>query len=265
MDLYLIWVAFILGIVEGATEFLPVSSTGHLIIAADLLNFSGDSSQVFEIFIQLGAILAVMIEYRKKIAHTFSGLHHSTIAQNFTLLLIIAFIPAALLGFFFHEAIKFYLFNPIAVAIALIIGGIIIILIEKFIPARQSITVDEINKKQALYIGLAQCLSLIPGVSRAGATIMGGLVAGLDRKTATEFSFFLAIPIIVAASLFDLSQNYHLLSRADLIIFFTGFVTAFVSALLVIKLFIHFVAHHDFVIFGWYRILIGFLTLWYFY
>lgn len=142
MDLYLIWVAFILGIVEGATEFLPVSSTGHLIIAADLLNFSGDASQVFEIFIQLGAILAVMIEYRKKIAHTFSGLHHSTIAQNFTLLLIIAFIPAALLGFFFHEAIKFYLFNPIAVAIALIIGGIIIILIEKFIPARQSITVD---------------------------------------------------------------------------------------------------------------------------
>ena len=234
MDLYLIWVAFILGIVEGATEFLPVSSTGHLIIAADLLNFSGDASQVFEIFIQLGAILAVMIEYRKKIAHTFSGLHHSTIAQNFTLLLIIAFIPAALLGFFFHEAIKFYLFNPIAVAIALIIGGIIIILIEKFIPARQSITVDEINKKQALYIGLAQCLSLIPGVSRAGATIMGGLVAGLGRKKATGFFFFFFFSLFFVASFFFFRQNYHFVNRADLIIFFSGFFFAFFFALFVL-------------------------------
>ena len=265
MDLYQIWAAFIMGIVEGTTEFLPVSSTGHLILAGDLLGFSTNSNQVFEIFIQLGAILAVMIEYRKKIAHTFIDLHHSSTAQNFTLLLIIAFIPAALFGLLFHESIKFYLFNPVAVAIALIVGGIAIILIEKFLPHRHIMTVDEVSKKQALFIGLAQCLSLIPGVSRAGATIMGGLCAGLDRKTATEFSFFLAIPIIVAASFFDLSQNYHLLNKADIIIFGTGFITAFFSALIVIKVFIHYVANNNFIIFGWYRIVIGCIALLFFF
>ena len=257
--------ASILAFIQGFSEFIPVSSTGHLIIAADLLSFSNNSSQVFEIFIQLGAILAVVIEYRKKISSTFVDLHSSKIAQNFTLHLIIAFIPAALLGFLFHDLIKYFLFNPTTVAIALITGGIVIILIEKLLPERKIITVDHISKYQALFIGLAQCLSLVPGVSRAGATIMGGLIAGLDRKTSTEFSFFLAIPIIVAASLFDLSQNFHLLNKSDLIIFTTGFVTAFISALLIIKIFIHFVANHNFIIFGWYRILIGIITLWYFY
>lgn len=265
MDLYLLWAAFILGIIEGATEFLPVSSTGHLIIAADVLDFGTNSSQVFEIFIQLGAILAVLIEYRKKITDTFIGLPNSSIAQNFTLLIFIAFFPAALLGLLFHEYIKFYLFNPITVAYALIIGGVILIFIEKKLPERKPIDVDQISKPQAFMIGLAQCFSLIPGVSRAASTIMGGLIVGLDRKTAAEFSFFLAIPIIVAASFFDLFKNIDLLNSSDIPIFAIGFITSFISALIVIKIFISFISRHNFVIFGWYRILVGLITLYYFY
>ena len=264
MDFYLLWVAFLLGIIEGVTEFLPVSSTGHLIIGAELLGFTEPSSKVFEIFIQLGAIFAVVVEYRKKILDTFIGIQTDKVAQVFTINLIIAFIPAAILGLFFHSLIKLYLFNPIVVGIALVIGGIVMIIIEKKLPNRPKVNVDKISNRQALIIGIAQCFSLIPGVSRAASTIMGGLIAGLDRKTATEFSFFLAIPIIFAASVFDLSSNIDILSKSDIPIFVMGFITAFISSYFIIKVFIWFVAHNTFVVFGWYRIIVGCLTIYYF-
>ena len=176
MDLYLLWVAFLLGIIEGATEFLPVSSTGHLIIAADFLNFSDKSSEVFEIFIQLGAILAVITEYRKRLISTICDIPHKTEAQKFFIAIGIAFIPAACLGFFFHALIKEFLFNPITVAVALIVGGVIMIVIEKRMLISIKTSSDHVSFKQALLIGLAQCFSLIPGVSRAAATIMGGVL-----------------------------------------------------------------------------------------
>ena len=264
MDFYLLWSAFLLGIIEGVTEFLPVSSTGHLIIGAELLGFIHPSSKVFEIFIQLGAILAVVVEYRKKIVDTFIGVQTDKTAQVFTKNLIIAFIPAAILGFFFHSLIKLYLFNPIVVGIALVVGGILMIFIEKKLPNRPIVDVDKISNKQALIIGIAQCFSLIPGVSRAASTIMGGLIGGLDRKTATEFSFFLAIPIIFAASVFDLYSNIDILNKSDIPVFVIGFITAFFSSYLIIKIFIWFVAHNTFVAFGWYRIIVGCLTIYYF-
>ena len=264
MDFYLLWVAFLLGIIEGVTEFLPVSSTGHLIIGAELLGFTHPSSKVFEIFIQLGAIFAVVVEYRKKVLDTFIGIQTDKIAQIFTKNLIIAFIPAAILGFFFHSLIKLYLFNPIVVGIALIVGGILMIIIEKKLPNRPKVDIDKISHKQALIVGIAQCFSLVPGISRAASTIMGGLIAGLDRKTATEFSFFLAIPIIFAASIFDLSSNIDILSKSDIPIFIMGFITAFLSSYFIIKIFIWFVAHNTFVAFGWYRIIVGCLTVYYF-
>ena len=264
MDFYLLWVAFLLGIIEGVTEFLPVSSTGHLIIGAELLGFTDPSSKVFEIFIQLGAIFAVVLEYRKKILDTFIGLRTDKVAQEFTKNLIIAFVPAAMLGFFFHSLIKLYLFNPIVVGIALVVGGIVMIIIEKKLTRRSKVNVDKISNKQALIVGVAQCFSLIPGISRAASTIMGGLIAGLDRKTATEFSFFLAIPIIFAASVFDLSSNIDILSKSHIPIFVMGFITAFLSSYFIIKIFIWFVAHNTFVAFGWYRIIVGCLTIYYF-
>ena len=264
MDFYLLWVAFLLGIVEGVTEFLPVSSTGHLIVGAELLDFTGPSSKVFEIFIQLGAVFAVVVEYRKKISDTFIGIQTDKVAQDFTKNLIIAFIPAALLGFFFHSLIKLHLFNPIVVGIALIAGGILMIIIEKKLPNRPKVNVDKINKKQAIIVGMAQCFALIPGVSRSASTIMGGLIGGLDRKTATEFSFFLAIPIIFAASIFDLYSNIDILNKSDIPVFVIGFITAFFSSYLIIKIFIWFVAHNTFVVFGWYRIIVGCLTIYYF-
>ena len=264
MDFYLLWVAFLLGIIEGVTEFLPVSSTGHLIIGAELLGFTHPSSKVFEIFIQLGAIFAVVVEYRKKVLDTFIGIQTDKIAQIFTKNLIIAFIPAAILGFFFHSLIKLYLFNPIVVGIALIVGGILMIIIEKKLPNRPKVDIDKISHKQALIVGIAQCFSLIPGISRAASTIMGGLLGGLDRKTATEFSFFLAIPIIFAASVFDLYSNIDILNKSDIPVFVIGFITAFFSSYLIIKIFIWFVAHNTFVAFGWYRIIVGCLTIYYF-
>ena len=265
MDFYILWIAFLLGIIEGVTEFLPVSSTGHLIIGAELLGYSDPSSKVFEIFIQLGAILAVVVEYRKKILDTFIGIRKDKVAQIFTKNLIIAFIPAALLGLFFHSLIKLHLFNPIVVGTALIVGGIIMITIEKKIKNKPKVDVDKISNKQALIIGLAQCFSLIPGVSRAASTIMGGMIAGLDRKTATEFSFFLAIPIIFAASIFDLSSNIGILSTNDIPVFLMGFMTAFLSSYFIIRIFIWFISRNTFIIFGWYRIIVGFLAIYYFY
>jgi undecaprenyl-diphosphatase len=264
MDLSLYFSSFILGLIEGATEFLPVSSTGHLIIAAELLKFNQASANVFEIFIQLGSILAIVVEYRKTLFKVASNALQDKTSQNFVLRIFIAFLPAAILGLLFHKAIKAYLFSPLYVSLALILGGIVMIAIEKRPLRINTKATDDISMMQAFIIGCAQCLSLIPGVSRAAATIMGGMLTGLNRKTATEFSFYLAIPVIAAASLFDLLKNFQDLTLHDLPIFAIGFITAFLSAYAVIKLFIRFVATHTFISFAWYRIILGTLFLIYF-
>ena len=264
MDLILLFKAFILGLVEGATEFLPISSTGHLIIVGDLLSFNDDKGKIFEIVIQLGAILAVCFEFRNRLFNTLTHMRNDASAQGFVLNLIIAFLPAALLGLLFHDFIKTYLFSPITVAIALIVGGFAILYIEKYTSHSSTHQIETISASQALKIGLAQSLALVPGVSRAGATILGGMVFGLTRQTATEFSFFLAIPIMFAATGYDLLNSWDLLNITDLPMFIVGFITAFLSALLVIKVLIRFVANHDFVGFAWYRIIFGSIVLLYY-
>ena len=218
MDILIIFKAFILGLVEGATEFLPISSTGHLIVIGDLLNFNEERGKVFEIGIQLGAILAVCWEYRAKIAHTFAAVSQEVVSQRLVANLAIAFVPAAALGLLFHHQIKQYLFSPFTVALALIVGGVVILLIEHNPPVPDTQNVDEMNWKHALKIGCAQTLALIPGVSRAGATILGGVVFGLSRKAATEFSFFLAIPIMFAATGFDVISNRTFLPGTVLVL-----------------------------------------------
>ena len=264
MDLLVYFSSFILGLVEGATEFLPVSSTGHLIIAGELLKFNQTSANVFEIFIQLGSILAIVVEYRNTLFKVAKSALHDKTSQHFVLRLFIAFLPAAILGLLFHKAIKAYLFSPLYVALALIIGGVVMMAIEKRPLKVNTKSTNDISMMQAFHIGCAQCLSLIPGVSRAAATIMGGMLTGLNRKVATEFSFYLAIPVIAAASLFDLLKNFHDLTMQDLPIFAIGFVTAFLSAFAVIKLFIRFVATHTFILFAWYRIILGVIVFIYF-
>ena len=264
MELVILLKAFILGIVEGATEFLPVSSTGHLIIVGDLLHFNDSKGKVFEIVIQLGAILAVCWEYRSRLQNVAENVAKDITAQRFILNLLIAFIPAALLGFAFHKEIKAYLFSPITVAIALILGGFSILAIKRWKPATDTATVDDMDWKHALKIGCAQACALIPGVSRAGATILGGMVFGLSRKAATEFSFFLAIPVMFAATGYDLFKNWDLLAWEDLGMFVLGFVTAFFAALIATKTLLRYVAHHDFRVFAWYRIIFGVLVLAYF-
>ena len=279
MDLLLLAKALILGLVEGITEFLPISSTGHLIIAGDLLNFNDEKGKVFEIVIQLAAILAVCWEYRVKLVKTLldvtgrrldiQGNQKTQVSQSneFVLNLLIAFLPAAVLGLAFHSAIKTYLFSPLTVAIALIVGGFAILLIEykaENTPSANVSSIDQITKIQAIKIGFAQSLALIPGVSRAGATILGGMVFGLNRQIATEFSFFLAIPIMFAATAYDLLKNWQLLSVSDIGMFTVGFITAFASALLVIKMLLKFVATHNFKVFAWYRIAFGALVVIYY-
>ncbi|MDP3678138.1 MAG: undecaprenyl-diphosphate phosphatase [Methylotenera sp.] len=264
MDLILLFKAFIQGIVEGATEFLPISSTGHLIIVGDLLQFNDDKAKVFDIVIQLAAILAVCWEYRRKLIYTAIHITNQSKSQNFVLNLLIAFLPAALLGLAFHGQIKEYLFSPLTVAVALITGGIAILAIEQMPLKGKTVSIDAMSHKQALKIGLAQAAALIPGVSRSGATILGGMLFGLNRYTATEFSFFLAIPIMFAATAYDLLKNWQLLSLDDLGMFAVGFVTAFISALVAIKFLLRFVASHDFKIFAWYRIALGLIVIWYF-
>jgi undecaprenyl-diphosphatase len=264
MDFIILLKAFILGIVEGATEFLPISSTGHLIIAGDLLNFNDEKGKVFEIVIQLGAIFAVCWEFRQRLLNTASELTNSAGAQSFVQNLIIAFLPAAILGVLFLHQIKQYLFNPISVAIALIVGGLVILFIEKNAPKPVTSTVDSVSKKQALQIGFAQALALFPGISRSGATILGGMLFGLTRPAATEFSFFLAIPVMFAATALDLFKSWKLFAASDIPMFSVGFITAFISALIVVKFLIHYVAAHDFRAFAWYRIAFGAIVLIYF-
>lgn len=265
MDILLALKAVVMGIVEGATEFLPISSTGHLIIAGDLIDFmSKEKRDVFEIIIQLGAILAVCWEYRQRLINKVAHLRDEANARGFFFNLALAFFPAAFVGLLFHKQIKTYLFSPFTVACALIIGGVAILLIEKYLEHGETKTVEDMTPMQALKIGLAQTLSLVPGVSRAGATILGGIAAGLNRHAATEFSFFLAIPIMFAASGFDLLKSYQFLDMHDVPVFIVGFVTAFISALLVIRILIRFVANHDFTVFAWYRIIFGLAVLAYY-
>jgi len=264
MDLILLLKAFILGIVEGATEFLPVSSTGHLIIVGNLLNFHDEKSKVFELVIQLGAILAVCWECRSKIGHVITNVFTERASQRLVLNLALAFMPAAILGVVLFQRIIQYLFSPFTVAWALIAGGFVILIIEHFAPQQDTPTLDDMDWKHALKIGFAQAAALIPGVSRAGATILGGVVFGLSRRAATEFSFFLAIPTMFAATTYNFYCSRGLLSWQDANLFVVGFITAFVSALIVVKGLLRYVAHHDFRIFAWYRIIFGVLVLTYF-
>ena len=263
MDLLLAVKVLILGIVEGLTEFLPISSTGHLILVGDLLNFNDDKGKLFELVIQVGAILAVCWEYRRKIGSTFSGLlRKEKSAQNFTLNLAIAFLPAAILGFLFGKYIKAVLFKPVPVALAFIVGAFIIIWAEKREHTVRINTVDELSKWDALKLGFAQAFALIPGTSRSGATIIGGLLFGLSRQAATEFSFFLAIPTLVAASLYDLYKHRELLDlAADAPIFVLGIIAAFFSALWTIKGLLRYISQHDFLVFAWYRLVFGAIVL----
>ena len=265
MDLILLFKAFILGIVEGLTEFLPVSSTGHLILMGDLLDFNDDKGKVFEIVIQAGAILAVCWEYRARIASTFSGLASDRVAQRFAMNLAIAFMPLAVLGLAFGKSIKAALFKPVPVALAFIVGGVIILFAERWYKRRGDAacidSVDDLTGKDALKLGLAQALALIPGTSRSGATIIGGLFFGMSRKCATEFSFFLAIPILFAATGYSIWKERALLSAADIPLFSVGFVAAFMSAFVVVRWLIRYVSTHDFSVFAWYRILFGLVVL----
>lgn len=262
MEFLLLIKAAIMGIVEGLTEFLPVSSTGHLIIAGQLLDFLDKEKRgVFEIFIQLGAILAVCWEYRAKIGQVVGGLGHKAEARSFTLNLMIAFFPAALLGLLFASSIKAHLFNPTTVAIAFILGGLIILWAERRQHQVHVQEVDDMNWRDALKVGLIQCLALIPGTSRSGATIIGALFFGFSRKAATEFSFFLAIPTIAGATAYDLYKHRDVLNLSDLPVFATGFIVAFISAFIAIRALLKFISRHDFVVFAWYRIAFGLVIL----
>ena len=261
MDLWTAFQALILGVVEGLTEFQPISSTGHQIIVADLLDFGGERAMAFNIIIQLGAILAVVWEFRRKILDVVTGLPTQRNAQRFTLNLLIAFLPAVVLGVIFADLIHHYLFNPITVATALVVGGVIMLWAERRQHEVHAESVDEITWKDALKVGFAQCLAMIPGTSRSGSTIIGGLLFGLSRKTATEFSFFLAMPTMVGAAVYSGYKYRDLFQPADLPVFAIGFVTSFIFAMIAVKGLLKFIASHSYAAFAWYRIAFGLLIL----
>jgi undecaprenyl-diphosphatase len=262
MDLVLLLKAAIMGLVEGATEFLPISSTGHLILAGDLLNFmTHDKREVFEIAIQLGAILAVVWEYRTRFIRTFSGLGRDPTANRLVINLAIAFLPLAVLGLLFGKIIKAHLFQPVPVAIAFIVGGLIILWAERRQHQVTIPTVDDIRPLDAVKLGLAQAVALIPGMSRSGSTIIGGLFFGLSRQAAAEFSFFLAVPTLGIASFYEMYKSRQLFSLDDLGAWAVGFVFAFISAMIAVRALIRYVSHHDFTIFAWYRIAFGLVVL----
>jgi len=254
--------ALILGIVEGLTEFLPISSTGHLILAGDLLGFNDERAKVFDIAIQTGAMLAVAWEYRQRFGRALAGLASEAAARRFVANLAVAFMPAALLGLAFAGAIKAHLFKPVPVAIAFAVGGLIILWVERRAHQPPRIeSVDQMKWHDALKVGIAQAFALIPGTSRSGATIIGGMLFGLSRRAATEFSFFLAVPTLVAAGAYDLYKHRALFAAADLGMFAVGFAAALVSAVFVIRWLIRYVASHDFRPFAWYRIGFGVIVL----
>ncbi len=262
MDTLLLLKAAILGIVEGATEFLPISSTGHLVLAGDLLNFmTPEKRGVFDIAIQLGAILAVVWEYRTRFVNTFAGIGRDPIANRLVINIAIAFLPLAILGLAFGSKIKLFLFKPVPVAIAFIVGAFIILWAEKRKHTVTIETVDDIRPRDALKLGLAQAVALIPGMSRSGSTIIGGLFFGLSRKAAAEFSFFLAVPTLGIASIYSMYKDWALISMDDIGAWAMGFIFAFISAMVAVRALIRYVSHHDFTIFAWYRIVFGVIVL----
>ena len=273
MDPILLLKAAIMGVVEGLTEFLPISSTGHLILAASLLDFTGPMVKVFDIAIQTGAMFAVVWQYRERLGRTVTGLRHDPVAQRFARNVMIAFAPAVVFGLALGSAIKAHLFNPVAVAVALVVGGFVILWVERRhrraygerdMEGRRTArveTVDEMTAKDALLVGLLQCLALIPGTSRSGATIIGAMVLGFSRKCATEFSFYLGIPTLMGAGAYSVWKERAALQWADAPLFAVGLALSFVSALLCIRWLIRFVSTHDFTVFAWYRIVFGGIVL----
>ncbi len=262
MDILLLAKAAIMGVVEGLTEFLPISSTGHLILTASLLNFTGEKVKVFDIAIQTGAIFAVILVYWQRLSDTAKGLGSEPRARRFTLNVLIAFVPAVVLGLLFGKAIKAHLFTPVVVATAFIVGGFIILWAER----RQSRavrieSVDDMTPMDALKVGLVQCVAMIPGTSRSGATIIGGMLLGLSRKAATDFSFFLAIPTLIGAGAYSLIKERALLSWADVPMFAVGLLFSFISAWFCVRWLLRYIATHDFVPFAWYRIVFGAIVL----
>ena len=249
--------AVFLGIVEGVTEFLPISSTGHLILAGAVMGEASETSKLFDVVIQLGAILAIVVLYWRKFLGVLCGLPREKSAQTFTRNIIIAFLPAMVIGALVHDKIKELLFTPTVVALAMIVGGIAILLIEKFKPAPRIHTTEEMPWRTALNIGFAQCLAMIPGTSRSGATIMGALVFGVDRKAAAEFSFFLAVPTMLAATVYDLYKARHDLTTDGMAMIAVGFVVSFIVALAVVRWLVSFISRHGFGVFAWYRIAVG--------
>ncbi len=261
--------ALILGIVEGLTEFLPISSTGHLILAGSLLGWSDEKAKLFDVAIQTGAMFAVVIYYRERLFDVVSGLTYNPRSQKFALNVLIGFLPAAVLGLAFSKFIKSYLFYPVPVAIAFIVGGFIILWVERWQANKTTRpridSVDDLKPIDALKLGFAQALALVPGTSRSGATIIGGMLFGLSRKAATEFSFFLAIPTLVGAGVYETFKFRSQLSIADVPLFGVGLVVAFLSAWLCVHWLIRFIANHTFVPFAWYRIGFGIVILWTYY
>lgn len=254
--------ALVLGIVEGLTEFLPISSTGHLILAGDLLGFNDARGKVFEIVIQTGAMLAVVWEYRERFARVLRGIATDRQAQRFVLNVAVAFLPAALLGLALGSYIKAALFKPVPVAIAFIVGAFVILWAERRRHVVRVASVDDMSWRDALLVGLAQCLALVPGTSRSGATIIGGLLFGLSRRAATEFSFFLAVPTLVGAGVYDAWKNRALFSlEADAGVFAVGLIASFISAFLCIRWLLRYIVSHDFTVFAWYRIVFGVVVL----
>ena len=262
MDIALWLKAAIMGIVEGLTEFLPVSSTGHLILAGSLLDFTGEKVKVFEIAIQTGAIFAIVLIYWPRLRDTALGITTSRQAQRFALNVGVAFLPAVVLGLLFGKTIKAHLFTPVVVASTFILGGLIILWVERRRqPAVRVQAVDDMTALDALKVGLVQCLALVPGTSRSGATIIGGMLFGLSRQAATEFTFFLAIPTLIGAGAYSLFKERALLTLADAPLFGIGLVFSFLSAWLCVRWLLRYVATHDFVPFAWYRIGFGIVVL----
>lgn len=268
MDIVLFMKAALMGIVEGLTEFLPISSTGHLILADSLLDFArstgADKAKVFEIAIQTGAIFAVILVYLQRVKDTVTGLFSDPKAQRFALNVLVGFVPAVVMGLAVGKVIKAHFFTATVVATTFILGGVIILIAERFAalrPQQRVETVDDMSLMDALKVGVIQCLALIPGTSRSGATIIGGMLMGLSRKAATDFSFFLGIPTLIGAGVYSLYKDRAMLSVDDLPLFSVGLVFAFVSAWLCVRWLIRYVSSHDFVPFAWYRIAFGIFIL----
>ena len=262
MDLMLLAKAAAMGVVEGLTEFLPISSTGHLILAGALLGFDDDKAKVFDIAIQTGAIFAVILVYWEKIRSTAKAFRYQVEAQRFVLNVFIGFLPAVVLGLLFGKLIKEHLFTPWVVATTFIVGGFIILWAEKRPPSSVRIrAVEDMRGRDALWVGLVQCLAMIPGTSRSGATIIGGMLLGLSRKAATDFSFFLAIPTLIGAGVYSLYKERAMLSVEDIPMFATGLVVSFISAWICVRWLLKYIASHSFEIFAWYRIAFGMVVL----